>query len=827
MSIVAILGILKLGCSYVPLDSSSPIDRLSTIIKQLSPKVIFSEIDNLFLDDSPTILELEFDYSSVALETTVTGEHLAYLIYTSGTTGAPKGVQIRHKNVVNLCDFIQREIYLNRENLNVSVMAPKSFDASIQSIFTALMFGHTLFIIPSDLRSDPIDLLEFFSTHKIHISDGTPSHLKLFKYCDSLKYLPEVLMIGGETLSSDIVSNLYEKHPSIKIYNLYGPTETTVDATFSLCKKDAKKVTIGNPIQNVSVSIVNENMEEVGIGVVGEIIISGLGVGAGYFNNELLTNCKFIDGKYKTGDFGRFLLDGSIEFLGRKDRQIKLRGHRIELLEIEESCRNSPYIDDCVAVSSDDYLTLYFVSKENLATSLVKDYLKSCLPSYSLPTSYVQLPKIPLFPSGKINYRELPVVMENEKLSDEKFNLQLNALTEEEKKILKTFNDVLKIKNLKMDDNFYDFGGNSIKLVELCFKLKGIGINIPLKQLKQHCSPLEVYHSVFDKVTKSLKTVSKDTELLTSSTFTIGNVEPSNVFFKNCFYSSLFPAINFLGGDFKQFIANTIYYFSFSNGSLEFIPIDVKSDIVLLKEQGITILESYQICNYLNDFIISRISKGVPVIVPVDPYYECSRKDTYNKVHAQHFVLILGYDNIANDYIVIDQGHIDSLDYKVRRIPMDDILNGCKGSAPSFADTVKVFELKKEKKNRYSASLEDIEERYLGNMEQHIIKLMEGVLELEGYLKFVMSLDKDTFTNSYQQNCVDVVNKVVHYRKALLKIVLDQGLSQLVKDLIISWKQLRIILIRISYENTVQNFNELKKYLSKVIELERSLIDSI
>lgn len=210
-------------------------------------------------------------------------------------------------------------------------MAPKSFDASIQNIFTALMFGHTLFIVPSDFRSDPIELLNFFNKNKIHISDGTPSHLKLFKYCETLEYLPKVLMIGGETLSSDIVSSLYEKNSNIKIYNLYGPTETTVDSTFFLCDKNCKKVTIGGPIDNVNVFIVDENMKAVGLGVVGEIVIGGLGVGAGYFNNQKLTNCKFVNGQYRTGDFGRFLLDGNIEFLGRKDRQIKLRGHRIEL----------------------------------------------------------------------------------------------------------------------------------------------------------------------------------------------------------------------------------------------------------------------------------------------------------------------------------------------------------------------------------------------------------------------------------------------------------------------------------------------------------------
>ena len=826
MSIVAILGILKYGCSYVPIDSSCPSDRLLTIIKQLSPKVIFSEISSLILDDSYTILKLEFSFSNIELDMTVSGEDLAYLIYTSGTTGEPKGVQIRHKNVVNLCEFIQKKIYLNKYNLNVSVMAPKSFDASIQNIFTALMFGHTLFIVPSDFRSDPIELLNFFNKNKIHISDGTPSHLKLFKYCETLEYLPKVLMIGGETLSSDIVSSLYEKNSNIKIYNLYGPTETTVDSTFFLCDKNCKKVTIGGPIDNVNVFIVDENMKAVGLGVVGEIVIGGLGVGAGYFNNQKLTNCKFVNGQYRTGDFGRFLLDGNIEFLGRKDRQIKLRGHRIELGEIEKNCLRFPYIEDCVAVSNNDYLTLYFVSKVNLDASLIKDHLISYLPKYSLPTSYVQISKIPLLSNGKINYSKLPVILKDNKTIDQKSNFQSTPLTEKEKEILKIFSDVLKTKNLSMGDNFYDFGGNSIKLVELCFKLKSIGIDLSLRKLKQHCSPKEVYQNI-NKTLERSNIISKNTKSLPKSTFVVGAIKPTNLFFKNCFYSSLFPALKFLGGDFKPLIANTIYYFTFSKGKLEFIPIDVKSESVLLEEQGITIVKSHQSYNSLNDFIVSRVLNKVPVIIPVDPYYECNRRDTYNKVHAHHFVLVFGYDSILNDYIVIDQGHIDSLNYEVRRIPMNDILNGYKGVVLHSDNVVKAFELKKENNIRDLITFEESGKKYLENSKQYIDQLTEGIFELKNYLDFVITLNKDAFRNDYQQNCVDITNKVIHYRKALLEIVLNQRQFQLIKNSIISWERLRIILLRISYENTSQNFNKLKKYLSKVVELEKKIIDEI
>ncbi len=360
--IIGIVAVLKAGGVYLPINIDNPIDRIKYILNDSKAKKILTssnckdKID--FTNEKDIIIIDKCIYKGIIPnpKINISSDNLAYIIYTSGTTGNPKGVMIKHKNIINLVLGLQESIYNNYEDkLNITCLAPYYFDASVQQIFMALINGHKLIIPTENEKITGDSLLDFYCKNNVQISDGTPSHLSMISNelkIDDSRLSVRHFIIGGEKLNYSIVKSFFDSinKKNVKINNIYGPTECCVDNTTflisreNLDKLDNNIIPLGTPLANQNIYILDKDLKFVPFGVVGEIYISGNGIGLGYINNEKLTSSKFIKDPfntnlvmYKTGDLGKWNHKGYIECIGRIDSQVKIRGYRIELEEIENS----------------------------------------------------------------------------------------------------------------------------------------------------------------------------------------------------------------------------------------------------------------------------------------------------------------------------------------------------------------------------------------------------------------------------------------------------------------------------------------------------------
>jgi len=489
--IIGVLGILKSGGVYLPMDIESPLKRIRHIIKDSGATIILNHTSNRIgrefeveeLDLFDQSLYSEHKTSSIPC---IKEGDLAYLIYTSGSTGKPKGVVVRHRNLVNLVNGISFNIYRNyQETLHVSLTSPIFFDASVKQIFPALTLGHNLMVISADIRFDASKLVSYYLKRDVQIADGTPFQVRILiqEGVDGIRKLSlKQFILGGDELKIELAKELFQRFNTngLKVSNVYGPTEctdvTTINTFTVETLKQERNVSIGRPISNYSIYILGESNNLQPIGVPGELCISGEGLSIGYLNNQELTSMKFIDHPfntaeklYRTGDLARWLSDGNIEFLGRIDHQVKIRGFRIELGEIESSILKRPDIKESLVLvheeNEDKYICAYIVSKskDKNPIPLLKEFLSGLLPNYMIPSCFVAIDKIPLTPNGKINRNEL---IRPSFTSRENF---VPPSTVIEKKLVKVWSEILLIneEEISVNSNFFDIKGNSLKAAML------------------------------------------------------------------------------------------------------------------------------------------------------------------------------------------------------------------------------------------------------------------------------------------------------------------------------------------------------------------------
>ena len=393
--IVGILGILKSGAGYLPIDPNLPEERVKYMLDQSGTTLLLSDPNYLqrytthlpVVDFCDTVI---WEHTLAAPKVTLTIDDTAYCIFTSGSSGKPKGVIMRHGSVFNLVKGLEKTVYANYEKgLRVSLVASYAFDASVQQIFGSLLSGNSLYIADELSRKDGQSLLRFYNENQITISDGTPTHLRMLLNSleggEELSYL-KGWILAGEYLDKQLVSQFYDVFgKSTDIYNFYGPTETCVDSTyFKIDPSELSKyasIPIGKPLPNERAYVIDQYGGLTAPGVVGELCIAGAGLAVGYVGNPALTSDRFVndwlaweDRVYRTGDLVRWLPDGNLEYIGRMDDQVKLRGYRIELGEIANAVKSHSGVDDAVVLlngegEEDKRLTSYVVpSKENAYT---------------------------------------------------------------------------------------------------------------------------------------------------------------------------------------------------------------------------------------------------------------------------------------------------------------------------------------------------------------------------------------------------------------------------------------------------------------------------
>ncbi|MDB9349015.1 non-ribosomal peptide synthetase, partial [Nodularia spumigena] len=551
--IIGLLGILKAGGAYVPLDPNYPAARLALIIQDAQMQVLLTQqqqlsklpqlqIPILCLDtNTPSVPSDSLPLASYGIHTSritplnpplsrgETGEssslpfirgglgrgvkpsNLAYIIYTSGTTGIPKGVAITHQSPVTLM-YWAREIYSAAELTGVLASTSICFDLSVFEIFVPLSWGGCVI-----LADHALELPELAAAAQVTLVNTVPSAARELLRLNGIPASVQTVNLAGEPLPKSLVDELYQQSTIQRVYNLYGPSEDTTYSTFTLVPQHSQQTpTIGKPIANTQVYILDQNLQTVPIGVPGEIYLSGAGLARGYWKRPELTAERFINQftpqstvnsqqstvntLYKTGDRARYLPDGNIEYLGRLDHQVKLRGFRIELGEIEAVLNQHPQVAQALAIVRNDTpehsrLVAYVVAKSDLQTAELRQFLAEKLPAYMLPTAFVILETLPLTANGKIDRQALPIP------DISPVNTTATApRTPIEQQLLTIWSQVLGIVSISIHDNFFSLGGDSILAIQVVAKANQQNLALRPRQMFQYQTVAELAAIVDTKI---------------------------------------------------------------------------------------------------------------------------------------------------------------------------------------------------------------------------------------------------------------------------------------------------------------------------------------
>jgi amino acid adenylation domain-containing protein len=509
--IVALLGVLKAGGAYMPLYHDAPPARLAEQLRDAGCRIVVAQ-------HSFTGRLLEFGGEVLCPDaegTTLTGRpdanlsrdnepgDLVYVLFTSGSTGRPKGVAVRHRNLVNYATFIMNEVGANKEALHFATVSTLAADLGNTCVFPALLSGGCLHVVGFETSVDGRLLGEYLACNPVDVLKITPSHLgALFGTGPAASLLPrKYLILGGEAVSWELVKRVTESS-RCEVINHYGPTETTVGSlTFRLTEQtdatgDAATVPIGRPIANTVAYVVDDAGRPVPFGVPGELWIGGEGVTAGYLNQPESTGERFVRDPflidetarvYRTGDRVRYLADGTIEFLGRLDRQVKVRGFRVEPAEVEAVLCRHPSVRQAVVTTTTENgaatrLTAYCVPASDRPTpDELRRYLGGQLPEYMVPATITLLESLPLTANGKVDYRALPDPLSNGTAAAKPYVAPRDAV---EEKLVAIWTEVLAIERVSLTDDFFDLGGHSLMATQVVSRIRGaLGIQLPLRTI--------------------------------------------------------------------------------------------------------------------------------------------------------------------------------------------------------------------------------------------------------------------------------------------------------------------------------------------------------
>jgi amino acid adenylation domain-containing protein len=557
--VIGLLAILKAGGAYVPLDPAYPQERLAFMLEDAQVSVLLTQAQLVELPQhGAMVVCLDTDWKMLAQasahiaqsqENPISGviaENLAYVIYTSGSTGKPKGAMNTHRGLCNRLLWMQDAYGLTAAD-SVLQKTPFSFDVSVWEFFWPLTTGARLVLAKPGGHQDSAYLLELIAKQQITTLHFVPSMLQVFleepelKTCNVIKHV----ICSGEALPFDLQERFFARLDA-ELYNLYGPTEAAIDVTFWTCQRGSNQriVPIGRPIANTQIYLLDQHLQPVPVGIPGELHIGGVGLARGYLNRPELTDEKFIPNPfsddlgarlYKTGDLARYCPDGNIEFLGRIDHQVKLRGFRIELEEIEAVLRQHPTVREVVVLAREDEpgnkrLVAYVVPRQTPAPSIteLRDRLKAQLPEYMVPSAFVLLDALPLTPNGKVDRRALPAP-ENLRPFAAAYEAPRSQV---ERAIATVWQEVLHLKKVGVNDNFFDLGGHSLLMVQVNNKLREVfnqnlsivemfqnpTINSLAKYLSQKLESQPSFQPMRDRAQKRIDAINRQKKLLGKKT---------------------------------------------------------------------------------------------------------------------------------------------------------------------------------------------------------------------------------------------------------------------------------------------------------------------
>ena len=512
--VIGVLGILKAGGVYLPLDPNYPAERLAHMLSDADVKVLLTQqrLQQRLLEHSAEVIyldELSENFQSENFDgqnpsTEISAENLAYVIYTSGSTGKSKGVMVTHGNVVNAFAAWEQAYKLSSLKSHLQ-MASFSFDVFTGDFVRALCSGAKLVICPTDYLLEPDRLYDLMRTEEIDSAEFVPAVMRPL-----LEHLAEnnlrldfmrLVVVGSDTWQREEYRKLRNVcSTATRVVNSYGVTEATIDSTYFEASdlQGEGMVPIGKPFANTKIYFLDRQQNIVPIGVAGELCIGGNGVTRGYLNRAELTKEKFRvirthhsslvthHSLYFSGDLGRYLSDGTIELLGRADAQVKLRGFRIELGEIEESLKRLPEIHDAAVIVREDQpgdqrLVAYLVASSKIQSAQIRAQLQDRLPVHMIPSAFVFLERLPLTPNGKIDRKSLPQPEASRREEDETY---VAPKTPTEELLANIWGELLKVQQVSINDNFFSLGGHSLLATKVVARLQNaFGVKIPLRKI--------------------------------------------------------------------------------------------------------------------------------------------------------------------------------------------------------------------------------------------------------------------------------------------------------------------------------------------------------
>ncbi|GLI89260.1 non-ribosomal peptide synthetase DhbF [Bacillus subtilis] len=488
--VASMLGVLKTGAAYLPLDPEFPADRISYMLEDAKPScIITTEEIAASLPDNLAVPELVLDqavtqeiikrYSPENPDVSVSLDHPAYIIYTSGSTGRPKGVVVTQKSLSNFLLSMQEAFSLGEEDRLLAVTTV-AFDISALELYLPLISGAQIVIAKKETIREPQALAQMIENFDINIMQATPTlwHALVTSEPEKLRGLR--VLVGGEALPSGLLQALQDLHCSVT--NLYGPTETTIWSAAAFLEEGLQGVPpIGKPIWNTQVYVLDNGLQPVPPGVVGELYIAGTGLARGYFHRPDLTAERFVADPYgppgtrmyRTGDQARWRADGSLDYIGRADHQIKIRGFRIELGEIDAVLANHPHIEQASVVVREDQpgdkrLAAYVVADGAIDTAELRRYMGASLPDYMVPAAFVEMDELPLTPNGKLDRKALPAPDFSTSVSDR------SPRTPQEEILCDLFAEVLGLARVGIDDSFFELGGHSLLAARLMSRIREV-----------------------------------------------------------------------------------------------------------------------------------------------------------------------------------------------------------------------------------------------------------------------------------------------------------------------------------------------------------------
>jgi amino acid adenylation domain-containing protein/natural product biosynthesis luciferase-like monooxygenase protein len=513
--IVGVLGVLKAGAGYVPLDPAYPADRLKYMLQDSAPVVLLTQkhLRELLggMDGIVRVIDIEEDKGEWSREREsnpergngLRPEHLAYVIYTSGSTGSPKGVMVEHRNVTRL--FAATNSWFGFDASDIwTLFHSYGFDFSVWEIWGALIYGGRLIVVPKNITRSPEDFYRLICQEKVTILNQTPSafrQLVMAQKAVNQEHQLRQVIFGGEALEVSTLRPWYEQNQGSRtqLVNMYGITETTVHVTYrALQQADTQRAgwsPIGRRIPDLRTYILDAEREPAPVGVVGELFVGGAGVARGYLNQPELTAERFVKDPfirdvearmYRTGDLGRWLADGTIEFIGRNDFQVKIRGFRIELGEIEATLATHSGVQEAVVVArkenGDNRLVAYYTAaerEEEAGVEQLRSYVAEKLPEYMVPAAFMRLEAMPLTPNGKLDRKALPAP-EGGAYAQSAYE---PPQTELEQTLANIWQDLLGVERVGRHDHFFELGGHSLLAIQLIERLRRVNLHIKIGAL--------------------------------------------------------------------------------------------------------------------------------------------------------------------------------------------------------------------------------------------------------------------------------------------------------------------------------------------------------